>query len=95
LKHSEFDKKFEVHTDESGCVIGGIFMQDGHLVAYENRKLTGSQLRWPTHEKKLYAVVRCLKNWRHYVGGKKTKVFTNNISLEYLDKKIQATPKEL
>ena len=68
-------------------------MQDSHPVAYESRKLTGSQLRWPTHEKKLYAVVHCLKSWRHYVNGRKTKVFTDNISLKYLDTKAQATPK--
>ena len=60
-------------------------MEDGHLVPYKSRKLTDSQLRWPTQEKKLYAVVHCLKSWRHYVGGRKIKVFTNNISLMYLD----------
>ena len=45
LKYPEFDKKFEVNTDASGFAIGGILMQDGHLVAYGSRKLTGSQLR--------------------------------------------------
>lgn len=95
LKYPEFDKEFEVHTDASGFAIGGVLMQDGHPVAYESRKLTGSQLRWPTHEKELYAIVHCLKSWRHYVGGRKTKVFTDNISLKYLDSKAQATPKEL
>ena len=86
---------FEVHTDASGFAIGGVLMQDGHPEAYESRKLTDSQLRWPTHEKELYAVVHCLKSCRHYVGGRKTKVFTDNISLKYLDTKTQATPKEL
>lgn len=95
LKYPEFDKEFEVHTDASGFAIGGVLIQDGHPVAYESRKLTDSQLRWPTHEKYLYAVVHCLKSWRHYVGGKKTKVFTDNISLKYLDSKAHATPKEL
>jgi hypothetical protein len=65
LKYSEFDKEFEVHTDASSFAIGGVLMQDGHLVAYESRKLTGSQQRWPIHEKELYAVVHCLKSWRH------------------------------
>ena len=95
LKYPEFDKEFEVHTDASSFAIGGVLMQDGHPVAYESRKLTGSQLRWPTHEKELYAVVHCFKSWRHYVGGRKTKVFTDNISLKYLDTKAQATSKEL
>lgn len=88
LKYPEFDKKFEVYTDASGFVIGGVLMQDGHPVAYESRKLTGSQPSWLTHEKKLYVVVHCLKNWRHYAGRRKTKVFTDNISLKYLDMKV-------
>ena len=79
----------------SDIAIGGVLMQDGHPVTSGSRKLTGSQLRWLTHENQLYAVVHCLKSWRHYVGGKKTKVFMDNILLKYLDSKAQATPKEL
>ena len=87
LKYPEFNKKFEVHTDASGFAIGDVLMQDDHPVAYEIRKLTGSLLRWPIHEKELYAIVHFLKSWRHYVGGRKTKVFTDNISLKYLESK--------
>ena len=54
-----------------------------------------SQLQWPTHENELYAEVHCLKSWRHYVGGRKTKIFTDNILLKYLDTNAQTTPKEL
>ena len=95
VKYPEFDKEIEVHTDASGFAIGGDLMEDGHPVAYESHKLTGSQLWWSIHEKELYAIVHCLKSWRHYVGGRKTKVFTDNISPKYLDSKAHATPKEL
>ena len=40
-------------------------------------------------------MVHCLKCWRHYIGGRKKKVLTNNISIKYLDTKAQAIPKEL
>ena len=40
-------------------------------------------------------MVHCLKVWRHYLGGRETKVYTNNISLKYFESKAQATPKEL
>ena len=95
LKYLEFDKAFEVHMDASDFAIGEVLMQDGHLVAYESKKLTRCQLRWPTYEKELYAVVHCLKEWWHYVGGLKTKVFTDNIFLKYLDSKLHASAKEL
>jgi len=55
-----FAKPFEVHTNVSGFVISGVLMQ-GHLIAFENKKLAGDQLRWLTHEKKLFAVMSCLK----------------------------------
>ena len=95
LKYPEFDKEFEVHTDASGFGIGGVLMQNGHPITYESRKLMGNQLRWPTHKKELYAVVHCLSSWRHYVSGRRTKVFSDNISLKYLDTKAQSTPNEL
>ena len=64
-----------------------ILMQHRHTVAYESRKLHENQLRWLIYEKKLYAVVCCFKTWRHYMSGIKTKVFTDNISLMYLNTK--------
>lgn len=64
----------------------------GRFIAFESRKLMGSQLRWPTHEKEVFTIVHCLKTWRHYLGSLKTKVFTDNISLKYLETKAQATP---
>ena len=63
LKFPEFDKPFEVHTDASNFVIGGVLMQDGRTIAYESKKLDGCQRRWPTHEKEFFAVVHCLKTW--------------------------------
>lgn len=84
-----------MHIDANGFGIGGVLMQDGNSVAYKSHKLTDSQLRWPIHEKKLYAIVHCLKAWRHYVDGKKTKVFTYSISVKFLSSKAQTTSKEL
>jgi hypothetical protein len=95
LRYPNFDEPFEVHIDASGFAIGGVLMQGGQPVAFESKKLTGSQLRWPTHEKELFAIVHCLKTWRHYLGSVKTKVFKNNISIKYLDTKAQASQKEL
>lgn len=95
LKFLEFVKKSEVHNNASDIAIGGVLMQDDHPVTSKSRKLTGSHLNWPTHGEHLYAVIHCLESWMHNVGGKKTNIFTNNMSLKYLDNKAQTTPKEL
>lgn len=96
LKYPKFDLPFKVHMDASGFAIGGIFIQEVRPIVYESKKLTGSQVRWPMHQKELFMVVHCLKAWKHYLGGKeKTKVYIENISIKYLETKPQVMPKEL
>jgi hypothetical protein len=58
---------------------------EGHPIAFENKKLVGAQLRWPTHEKELFRVVSCSKAWQHYLGSHKSKIFMDNVSLRYFE----------
>jgi hypothetical protein len=85
LQFPDFENPFEVHTNANGFVIGRVLMQEGHLIDFEIKKLAGAQLRWPTHKKKLFAVMNCLKAWQHYLGFHETKIFTNNVSLKYFE----------
>ncbi len=39
LRFPNFTKPFEVHTDASDFVINWVFMQNGHLIAFESKKL--------------------------------------------------------
>jgi hypothetical protein len=61
LKFPDFTKPFEVHTNASEFAIGCVLMQEEHPIAFENTKLVRAWLRWPTHEKELFAMVSCLK----------------------------------
>ncbi len=95
LQFLDFAKLFEMHMDVSGFVIGAVLMQEGHLITFENKKLVGAELRWPIHEKELFVVMHYLKAWQHYLGFHKTKIFTNNVSLRYLETRPQAMEKQL
>jgi hypothetical protein len=80
LRFLDFIKPFEVHIDANDFVLGKVFMQDEHLIAFESKKFCGVQLQWPIYVKELYIIVCFLKAWQHYLGMHKTKVFTKNIS---------------
>ena len=94
LKFPEFKKPFEVHTDASDFAIGGVLMQKGRPVAFESKKLSDVERRWPTHEKEMWAVVHCLKLWQHYLGLEYTKVYTDNVSVRYFETQPKITPKQ-
>jgi hypothetical protein len=53
LKLPDFDKEFEIHSDASDFAIGGVLVQEGRLVAFESKKLSETERRWPTHEKEM------------------------------------------
>ena len=83
LQLPDFSKPFEIHTDASDFAYGAVLMQDGHPIAYESKKFSAIESRWPTHEKEMLAIVYALRKWRHYVQDKFTRVVTDNISLQY------------
>ncbi len=43
LKLPDFDKDFEIHSNAFDFVIGGILVQDGRSVAFENKKLSETE----------------------------------------------------
>jgi hypothetical protein len=63
LKLPDFDKDFEIHSDASDFAIGGVLVQEGRPMAFENKKLNEMERRWPTHEKEMWAVIHCLRTW--------------------------------
>ena len=56
----DFELPFEVHMDASDKVIGGVLVQEKHLVAYESRKLNDAKQKCLAHEKEMIFVVHCL-----------------------------------
>jgi hypothetical protein len=51
-------------------------MQNGHVVAYASRQLRKHEEKYPTYDLELAAVVHALKNWRHYIIGKRCELAT-------------------
>jgi hypothetical protein len=74
---------YEVVTDASDLDLGGVLLQEGHLVAPESRKLNDAELNYQTTEKEMLAVVHALRVWRCYLEGAEFIVYTDHVLNTY------------
>nr|XP_027083538.1 uncharacterized protein LOC113705828 [Coffea arabica] len=79
-----FDLMFEVECDASGIGIGAVLHQNNRPLAYFSEKLSGGTLNYPTYDKQLYAVVRALEVWQHYLMPKEFVIHTDHESIKFL-----------
>ncbi|KAG7593973.1 Integrase catalytic core [Arabidopsis thaliana x Arabidopsis arenosa] len=80
----DFLKTFEIECDASGVGIGAVLMQDQKPIAFFSEKLGGATLNYPTYDKELYALVRALQTWQHYLWPKEFVIHTDHESLKHL-----------
>jgi hypothetical protein len=55
-----------------------------------SEKLSGARLNYPVYDKELYALVRVLEVWQHYLWPKEFIIHSNHEALKYL--KAQSNP---
>ena len=84
LKIVDSKKYFVVRIDACGQGLGGLLMQDNHIICYESRKLNEHEKNYATHDLELAAIVHALKMRRHYLMGKRFELRTDHCGLKYL-----------
>ncbi|XP_031276789.1 uncharacterized protein LOC116135233 [Pistacia vera] len=78
-----FDKAFKIECDASEIGIGAVLMQDSKPIAYFSEKLSGAALNYPTYDKELYALVRTLQTWQHYLWPREFIIHSDHESLKH------------
>ena len=100
LKSPSRNGTFIVHTDASSEAIGAVLEQEDEQtnsikpVAYYSQKLQGAQINYQTHEKELYAIIRSLITWKHYLEGQKFIICTDHHSINYLKTQPQISKRQ-
>ncbi|XP_021810678.1 uncharacterized protein LOC110753998 [Prunus avium] len=94
LRLPDLTKPFEVHTDASDFVIGGVLMQDGHPLAFKSRKLNDTERRYTIQEKEMTVIVHCLQTWKHYLLGSQFVVKADNVAISYFQSQQKLSPKQ-
>ena len=87
LKIDDIDKEYIVCTYASYEGLGGLLMQDEHLVFYESQKLKEHEKNYPTLDIELATVVHAFKMWKHYLMGSKFILKIDYHILRYLFEK--------
>ena len=84
------DLPYTVHTDASGFAIGAALMQDHgsglQPIAFISHKMIPAEQRYATHEQELLAIVSALRQWRHFLYGRRFTIITDHHSLTHFQK---------
>jgi hypothetical protein len=83
LKIADPNESFVVCTDACKEGLGGVLMQNGHVIGYDSRNLKDHERNYATHDLDLAAIVHTLRMWRHYLMGKRFELRTYHIVLKY------------
>jgi hypothetical protein len=90
-----------LETNASAHTISGMISQccdDGlyHPVAFRSKSLTGAERNYNTHNHEMYAIIRALEDWRHFLEGlpETFEIWTDHANLQYWTKAQNLTRRQ-
>ncbi|PKU68484.1 RNA-directed DNA polymerase [Dendrobium catenatum] len=80
-----FELPFHVDSDASAIGIGAVLSQSDKPIEYFSEKLSPARQRWTVYEQELYAVVRALKHWEHYLLHRDFVLCSDHRALQFIN----------
>lgn len=88
---------FTLSCDASGRAIAGVLAQPtndaANVIAFESRKLSKEEVKYPVYELELLAIIHCLKIWKCYLMGVDFIIYTDHASLKYIQTQKVLSPR--
>ena len=84
LKSIDPEGEFVVETDASDFCIAATLNQQGRPVAFFSRTLNQHELNHHAVEKEAAAIVESIREWRHFLIGRKFKLITDQKSISFM-----------
>ncbi|KAJ9527854.1 hypothetical protein QJQ45_005500 [Haematococcus lacustris] len=81
LRLPDHTQPFQVYCDASLQGVGAVLMQDGYPLAYLSKKLSSAEVNYTTGEQEMLALVTACKEWRCYLEGVPSTLFTDHTPL--------------
>ena len=75
---------FVLQTDASAYGLGAVLEQNNHVIAYASRTLSKSEQNYSVIQRECLAIVYALKQFRHYLLGRKFHLVTDHAPLQWL-----------
>lgn len=79
------EEVFKVHCYALTIGIDGVLNQSAKSIFFFSEKLYEARQRNFTFNKEFYAIMRCLKYWRHDLFSKKFILYSNYKALKYIN----------
>jgi hypothetical protein len=93
LQHFDLKLPLMLITDVSDFAYAGILLQPDdtgnqkywHPITYHSQKFADHEVCYHTHDKELHAIVKCFKQWQHYLehAMHMTRMLTDHNNLKY------------
>ncbi len=80
-----FSKKIEMECDASSHVVGDMMSQEEQPIDFFSEKLSDPKTKYSTCDLELYAVIRAMQHWRHYLLHQEFILHTGHIVLNYIN----------